>query len=131
MKEIYIKKVELEGIHKRYDLEIDFNESLNILYGKNGTGKSTLIHIIANVANCDFIRFAFLEFISIKVTYSNDAYVCLTQREENNEKFVIIKTDSDAEFSFGKREAFKTISQLEDDRYSDEYDPDLIKRGLS
>ncbi|MDC9621102.1 AAA family ATPase [Xenorhabdus sp. XENO-7] len=125
MKETHIKKVELKGIHKRYNLEIDFNESLNILYGKNGTGKSTLIHIIANIANCDFIRFAFLEFISIKVIYSNDTSVCLTQTEENNEKFVTIKTDSDAEFSFGKREASKTIKQLEGDRYNREYETGL------
>ncbi|MDE1479396.1 AAA family ATPase [Xenorhabdus bovienii] len=131
MKENYIKRVELKGIHNRYDLEIDFNESLNILYGKNGTGKSTLIHIIANIANCDFIRFAFLKFISIKVIYSNDAHVCLTQVDENNEDLVIIETDSGAKCFFGKIEAFETfetLNLLTDDRYSREHEPALIKK---
>ena len=44
-----IERVELEGIHNRYDLDILFTPTLNILFGENGTGKSTLIHIIANV----------------------------------------------------------------------------------
>lgn len=127
MKETYIKRVELEGIHKRYNLEMEFNQSLNILYGQNGTGKSTLIHIIANIANCDFIRFAFLEFKKIKVTYSNCAFICLTQTGENEEKTVLIETNTSANFSFGKREAFESIRQLEDDRFSREYDPKLIK----
>jgi len=127
MKETYIQRVDLKGIHKRYDLELDFNDSLNILYGQNGTGKSTLIHIIANVANCDFIRFAFLEFLSIKVTYSNGAHVCVTQVDDED-KVVRIETDREACFSFSKREAFETIRQLEDERYSSEYDPVLIKK---
>uniref|UniRef100_UPI003F7D8E6B AAA family ATPase n=1 Tax=Psychrobacter sp. ASPA161_9 TaxID=3160961 RepID=UPI003F7D8E6B len=63
-----IERVELEGIHNRYDLDIFFTPTLNILFGENGTGKSTLIHIIANVLNCDFIRFAFLEFHKIRIT---------------------------------------------------------------
>lgn len=128
MKETYIKRVELKGIHKRYNLEMDFNESLNILYGQNGTGKSTLIHIIANVANCDFLRFAFLEFTSIKVTYSNDAHVCVTQTEANDEKSVSIETDTGAKFSFDKRDAYETSRLLEDERYSIEYEPVLIKK---
>jgi len=42
----YIRAV---GIHGRYDLELEFNSGVNILYGKNGTGKTTILHIIANI----------------------------------------------------------------------------------
>src|SRR2546421_2837774 len=60
----YIKAV---GIHERFDLEQDFQRGVTILYGKNGTGKTTLLHILANVLNSDFERFAFLPFETIDV----------------------------------------------------------------
>ncbi|QFU06677.1 hypothetical protein FIU82_16930 (plasmid) [Pseudoalteromonas sp. THAF3] len=128
MKENFIRRVELKGIHKRYDLEIDFNDSLNILYGQNGTGKSTLIHIIANVSNCDFIRFAFLEFKRIKVTYSNGAFVVVSQHDDDGEIIISVETQSGANFSFSKREAFEDIREYEDDRYMREFTPELSSK---
>lgn len=79
MGDIYFKKVCLEGIHQRYHLNIDLKEGVNVLHGQNGTGKSTLIHILANIANRDFVRFAFLDFKSIKIVYSNDQELTLTR----------------------------------------------------
>jgi predicted ATPase len=128
MKENFISKVKLEGIHKRYDLEIDFNHSLNILYGQNGTGKSTLIHIIANVSNCDFIRFAFLDFRKITVTYSNDAYVVVSQQLIEGEIVVSVETQTGAQFSFTKREAYDDIREYEDERYLREFTPELSSK---
>jgi len=60
----YIKAV---GIHERFDLEQSFQSGVNIIFGKNGTGKTTLLHIIANILNGDFERFAFLPFETIEV----------------------------------------------------------------
>lgn len=128
MSETYIKRVELKGIHKRYDLDMTFNESLNVLHGQNGTGKSTLIHIIANVANCDFIRFAFLDFHKIKISYSNEAYIVVSQHEKNDDKLVRLEADNGESFEFFKREAFEEIRDLDDDRFLREYTPELTKK---
>tara|TARA_R100000935_G_scaffold58417_1_gene95458 strand:+ start:1041 stop:2426 length:1386 start_codon:yes stop_codon:yes gene_type:complete len=128
MSETYIKRVELKGIHKRYDLDMTFNESLNVLHGQNGTGKSTLIHIIANIANCDFIRFAFLDFHKIKVSYSNNAHIIVSQHEKNDDKLVKVEADNGESFEFFKREAFEEIRHLDDDRFSREYTPELTKK---
>lgn len=125
MTDNHISNVSLTGIHKRYDLDMNFNGSLNILYGQNGTGKSTLIHIIANIANCDFIRFAFLEFRKIKVTYSNDAFVVVTQHDDNGEVIVSIETQTGATFRFSKRDAYDDIREYEDERYMREFAPEL------
>ncbi len=127
MADTYIKRVELKGIHKRYDLDISFNKSLNVLHGQNGTGKSTLIHIIANIANCDFIRFAFLEFGNIRVSYSNDAYINVSQTEINDDKLIRIETYTGEAFEFYRREAFDEIRELDDERYAREYIPELTK----
>lgn len=123
-----IERVELEGIHGRYSLDISFNSSLNILYGENGTGKSTLIHIIANVANRDFIRFAFLDFKRIKLTYSNEAYICITQEEMESDRLITVRDGYENFVSFSQREAFDATREMESDRYDSELAPDLINR---
>lgn len=125
MKETYIRRVQLHGIHKRYDLDIDFNDSLNILHGQNGTGKSTLIHIIANIANCDFIRFAFIEFSKIKVTYSNDAFVIVTQSDQEGEALISVEAQTGVKFTFSRRDAYEDVREHEDDRYVRDFVPEL------
>ena len=123
-----IERVELKGIHGRYDLDISFNSSLNILFGENGSGKSTLVHIIANIANCDFIRFAFLKFNQITVTYSNEDYICVLQDEFEGEKIIIVTTKSGHTFEFSRREALDAARAMEDERYDPELAPELISK---
>ena len=128
MSDYTIERVQLESIHGRYNLDIKFNSSLNILYGENGTGKSTLIHIIANVANRDFIRFAFLDFKKIKLTYSNEEYICITQEDLENDRLITVTNNAGNALKFSKREAFDTTREIESDRYDSELAPDLINR---
>lgn len=125
MTDNYIHKVELKGIHKRYDLDVDFNDSLNILYGQNGSGKTTLIHIIANIANCDFIRFAFLKFKKIKVTYSNEAFVVVTQYHEGSETHILVETQTGKTLRFTEREAYTDVKEYEDERNMPGFIPEL------
>ena len=121
-----IERVELEGIHNRYDLDILFTPTLNILFGENGTGKSTLIHIIANVLNCDFIRFAFLEFHKIKITYSNQSSITVIKNGEKNERYIEISTQTGASIKFSQREAIDVSREVEDERYDPDLAPELI-----
>ena len=66
----FVKSVTVKGLHGQFDFSCDFEEGVNIIYGKNGTGKTTLLHIIANVLNRDFMRFLALDFKQITVEFS-------------------------------------------------------------
>ncbi len=66
----FVKSVDVTGLHSQFDFSCSFQEGVNVIYGRNGTGKTTLLHIIANVLNKDFIRFAALEFKKIRVEFS-------------------------------------------------------------
>ncbi|CAH7070813.1 Paris phage defense (ATPase) [Vibrio chagasii] len=103
MSDIGFKKVSLEGIHQRYNLNIELKEGLNVLHGQNGTGKSTLLHIIANIANRDFIRFAFLDFKSITVTYLDGRVLTITQKD----RVTFIKAPNGGEFQFNIHDAIE------------------------
>ena len=61
-RQVRIKRVYVEGLHQQFDVDLSFNSGLNIIYGKNGTGKTTVLHLIANALECDFKRFSFLQF---------------------------------------------------------------------
>lgn len=105
MEQPYLKSIDLKGIHKRYDLNLDFNENLNILYGQNGTGKSTLIHVIANVVNCDFIRFLYLDFEKVTVIYSDEQKIEIERNESDGLVVSItLRVNDSNELIFSKNE---------------------------
>lgn len=60
-----ISAVLVEGLHDQLDVELSFNPGLNIIYGKNGRGKTTVLHLIANALELDFARFSYLRFRKI------------------------------------------------------------------
>lgn len=123
----YIEHVSLRGIHDRYNLDVDFDKSLNVLHGKNGTGKSTLIHVIANIVNCDFIRFCFLDFDLVDVRYSNGNSVEICRLDVDSDVIIRLKASNGSELSFSKRDALESIRKYDDDRYVGDYIPELHK----
>lgn len=44
-----IQKVTIEGLWKEKNVSINLNEDVNFFIGPNGTGKTTIIHLIASV----------------------------------------------------------------------------------
>lgn len=124
MSDSYIESITLEGMHQRYDLDLKFNKSLNVLYGQNGTGKSTLIHILANLANGDFLRFAYLDFVSICVGYSNGKFVQIKNDGGSDPVYeVTVETVEDGtsySFQFSQSEAQIALSNSDEDRHSKE-----------
>lgn len=64
----YIQQIAVEGLHGRISFSMKLKPDLNIIYGKNGLGKTTLLHIIANIAEGDLARFSHLNFSSIVAT---------------------------------------------------------------
>ena len=66
----HITKVEIRGLHNRFDIVQEFQEGLNIIYGHNGKGKTSLLHIISNLLNGDYQRFTSLKFESVRIEFS-------------------------------------------------------------
>jgi ABC-type transport system involved in cytochrome c biogenesis ATPase subunit len=70
---IGIERIVVEGLHEQFDVDVTLNSGLNIIYGKNGRGKTTLLHIIVNALELDFERFESLAFSRISITTFNKA----------------------------------------------------------
>ena len=67
----FIKRLIAVGLHGRFDLDIEFSEGVNIVHGTNGTGKTTLLHILTNAANLNFERFVNLTYRIIRLELAN------------------------------------------------------------
>lgn len=67
MDSVPVTAVQIDALHDQHDLRIELRPGLNILYGKNGTGKTTFLHILANLLDRDIGRFGYLRFAHIQV----------------------------------------------------------------
>ncbi|MDY7550649.1 AAA family ATPase [Pseudomonas veronii] len=121
---VYLKGICFEGVHNRYRLNVDFNESLSILHGQNGTGKTTLLHAIANIANCDFLRFSFISFRFVKAFYSNGNWVSVTKQENH----CLVECASGDSFTFTSEQAMEVLRRNEEDRFRREYSVEILHR---
>ena len=45
----YIERIEIEGLWGRFDVDWKLNPDVNVLIGKNGTGKTTILEAIKNL----------------------------------------------------------------------------------
>lgn len=81
--ETWISAVEVDGLHNRLSFRVDLKPGMNIIYGKNGIGKTTLLHVIANITEIDIERFSHLSFRWIEVTGSNNDVIRLEKSDGN------------------------------------------------
>lgn len=66
--EYYIRRVKVEGLFDRdSDLTVDFTESINCIYGLNGTGKTLLINLIVDSIRCNSMSLLSVPFESISI----------------------------------------------------------------
>lgn len=91
----YIKNIEAEGVLGRFDIYQEFQEGVNVLFGKNGTGKTTLLHIIANLLNGDYRRFAFAEFKTIKVRLSDETNIIISKHKTETDNYINVVINDD------------------------------------
>ncbi|WP_373350799.1 AAA family ATPase [Acinetobacter bereziniae] len=55
-----------------FDFNIGFNKDINIIIGKNGTGKTTLLKIIIAIFSKDYIYLSKIKFDSIVLSFRDD-----------------------------------------------------------
>lgn len=138
MQEIWLKSLSIEGLHKGIDLHTEFHPGINVIYGKNGVGKTTMLHMLSNFGNMDFERFKNVDFESFRLKISNGTTFYLAKVKGDQLSLSIndrnVKIGPSHEISkphqeifaktFGKRPlyvpAFRSVLQKMDERHGDE-----------
>jgi predicted ATP-binding protein involved in virulence len=89
MESPFITEIHVEGMHGQFNIDIKLNSGLNVLYGQNGRGKTTLLHLIANTLELDFHRFNFLRFEKIEIFVSNGSKVKILRNDEEEDSILV------------------------------------------
>lgn len=66
-----VEKVEINGFWHRFDAACIFNEDVNIIIGRNGTGKTTFMNILHSVLTVDLVGLAENDFESARISLIN------------------------------------------------------------
>lgn len=69
-----ITKLIIKKLYKHYNYEIIFNEDITIIYGLNGSGKTTVLNILSYLISGDLYNIFEYDFEEIKLYYMNDKY---------------------------------------------------------
>lgn len=118
-----IKKVKIDGFWGDKSVKLQFNDNINFLIGVNGSGKTTIINLIAACLNADFstldkaefnkIRIDFFEFYINNKKETTPTYIEVEKTENENSPYrnIIfkIKLASDS-----KAKVFK-LNELEEE----------------
>ena len=81
----YIKKVEIENLWNKYDIEWNLNEDVNILAGMNGSGKTTILSLIAGTINAK-LEANIVD--NVKIIFNNDKYITYRQIKDTIQNLV-------------------------------------------
>ena len=84
----YVQRLAISGLHGRFDIDIAFADDVNIVHGANGTGKTTLLHILANIINLDIERFTHLRYDNIQLQIANGVDIELRGRPADSDSHV-------------------------------------------
>ncbi|RSK37219.1 AAA family ATPase [Hymenobacter metallilatus] len=101
-----IKSLKVESLNGKLNLDLRFNHDLNILTGKNGTGKTTILKLIWYL-NAGYFSQIFTEITFEKIEFNTDSNYVRIYKNSNNEKNIKNEFDytvvvNDAKYDFGK-----------------------------
>lgn len=82
-----IFKLRINNLFQKYSVELDLRKKMNILYGANGIGKTTVLRFYQTLVNNDFIEILRWNFDSIEVLAYEHG------REEGERSFYIERKD--------------------------------------
>lgn len=63
-----LKKLTIKGLYG-LDYDLEFNEDISLLYGLNGSGKTTILNIIYHLLNGEIIKVIEYDFVNISLDF--------------------------------------------------------------
>ncbi|AVQ88642.1 ABC transporter ATP-binding protein [Plesiomonas shigelloides] len=113
-----IQNVQIDGFWQRYRAACDFNDDVNIIIGKNGTGKTTFMNILHAILSVDIDAIENNDFESVVIKLKDDKKIRTIRAEKINDErtpFPIIK------YQISRKNHFVRLISSDDKRYSLHY----------
>ncbi|MGL5051389.1 AAA family ATPase [Cetobacterium sp.] len=116
-----VKYLEIKELFGEKNLEIFFKDGINILIGKNGTGKTTILEIIDSLVNLKIERLSKIEFKTILLEMQDVKFTAEKTKNKLVLKIEGLKSDEKIiEKKFNIIEESKNFYKIEEDEFGDE-----------
>jgi predicted ATP-binding protein involved in virulence len=70
-KPAYIRRIQISKLWGTHDFDMDCHEDVNILYGENGTGKSTVLRLLGNKLSNTLVSQKYIEYDRLEIVESD------------------------------------------------------------
>jgi len=94
-----IRKVTIKGLFGHLNHVIDLTDSINIIMGDNGVGKTVTLRLIKAIYENDFHYLLHTKFHSIEVLFKSKKYGRITYSKDNERLHVKSSSKTSAQFS--------------------------------
>ena len=91
MKDLFIKRFEIEELFGIYNVNIPFKDNINIFVGENGLGKTTILNALNYIIQGDSESLSFIEFKKMILTLGNDTKIVIIHDELINNNNIFIR----------------------------------------
>lgn len=98
MEKIYIKKIKIDNLWDELNICCELDEKINILIGKNGTGKTTLLKIIHDIITDKLLLNVNYNFENSEIEFSNKAKLSVSMKKLDTSEYQITKHQSGMDF---------------------------------
>lgn len=88
MKEI--KYLKIEKLNGYIDVEVDFRKSVTILYGLNGSGKTSALRLMTDILSGNFDSVLGTEFARIEITGVAEKHGLITIRIKASDEYMVV-----------------------------------------
>ena len=108
-----IQSVKIDGFWQRFNAHCDFNDDVNIIIGRNGTGKTTFMNILHSVLSVDIDAIDNNDFESVEIKLKNGSKtktIRATKINDESSPFLIIK------YQISRNSYFVRVISSEDKR---------------
>ncbi|MCF7756725.1 ATP-binding protein [Paenibacillus xylanexedens] len=92
-----IRSLEIKNLHGFKNIKLKFHKDLNLLVGKNGSGKTTALNILSSILSGDLTTIIKYQFEDLKIVYTDIDENLHNIIIKNKEQDIVIKLDDEEE----------------------------------
>ena len=109
---LFLKRFQIEELFGTYDVDIPFENNINIFVGENGIGKTTILNCINYVLQCDSDNLYNIDFKRIIITFGTGKIVEINHNDIITDKMLDLENRRRHWYAYDEENEIKIPSTI-------------------